>query len=81
MLALWGWIEWWQRWDLTPLWRRVIALTGQGALTAGVIGLSPLGGIIAWSQYMICGTFFTGPVLLAGLAGSCVLLTAGILIS
>jgi signal transduction histidine kinase len=76
VLALWGWIEWWQRWDLTPLWRRLVAITGQSVLTAGVIALSPLGGIIAWSQYMICGTFFTGPVLLAGIAGSCVLLTA-----
>lgn len=76
VLALWGWIEWWQRWDLTPLWRRGVALTGQGALTAAVIALSPLGGIVAWSHYMICGTFFTGPVLLAGLAGSSVLLTA-----
>jgi signal transduction histidine kinase len=75
-VALGGWIEWWQRWDLSPLWRRVVAITGQGLLTAAVIALSPLGGIIAWSHYMICGTFFTGPVLLAGIAGSSVLLTA-----
>lgn len=76
MLALWGWIEWWQRWDLTALPRRVLAFGGQTALTAAVIAASPLGGIIAWSQYMISGTFFTGMWLLAALCSSCVVITA-----
>jgi signal transduction histidine kinase len=75
-VVLWGWIEWWQRWDLTPLWRRLVAIAGQGALTAAVIVASPLGGIIVWSHYMICGTFFTGPLLLTAIAGSSVLMTA-----
>jgi signal transduction histidine kinase len=76
IVALWGWIEWWQHWDLTALWRRLVAITGQGALTALAIAMSPLGGIIAWSQYMICGTFFTGPLLWTAIAGSSVLMTA-----
>lgn len=75
-VALAGWIEWWQRWNLAPLWRRVIALTVQGALTGLIIAVSPLGGLIVWSHYMICGTFFTGPLLLAGLVGSSVLIAA-----
>lgn len=74
--ALWGWIEWWQRWDLTGLHRRLLAFGVQSVLTAAVIVASPLGGIVAWSQYMISGTFFTGPWLLSALCGSCVLLTA-----
>lgn len=76
ILALWGWIEWWQRWDLTAVLRRVAALGGQTVLTAAAIAVSPLSGVIAWSQYMICGTFFTGPLLVAALAGSSVLMTA-----
>lgn len=76
LLVLWGWIEWWQRWDLSLLWRRMLAIIVQGGLTAAVIALSPLGGIVAWSHYMICGTFFTGPLLLTAVAGSSVLLTA-----
>ena len=76
IVAVWGWIEWWQRWDLTALWRRPAALGGQTALTAAAIAVSPLSGVIAWSQYMICGTFFTGPMLIAALAASSVLMTA-----
>ena len=76
VLGLWGWIEWWQRWDLTPLRIRSLAFGGQCALTAAVIVVSPLGGITSWSQYMISGTFFTGPWLLAALLSSCVLITA-----
>lgn len=75
-VALWCWIEWWQTWDLSPRYRRVIALTVQGALTGLIIAVTPLGGLIIWSHYVICGTFFTGPLLLAGLAGSSVLITA-----
>ena len=75
-IALWGWIEWWQRWDLTGLDRRLLAFVVQSALTAAVIAASPLGGIVVWSQYMISGTFFTGPWLLTALGGSCVLITA-----
>ncbi|TAM91717.1 MAG: sensor histidine kinase [Jatrophihabitans sp.] len=74
--ALWGWIEWWLTWDLAPLWRRLLALAGQGGLSAAVIALSPLGGIVVWSHSMICGTFFTGPLLLGTIAGSSVLMTA-----
>jgi len=75
-VALWGWIEWWQTWDLSALGRRLLALGGQSALTGLIIAVSPLGGLIVWSQYVICGTFFTGPLLLATIAGSSVLITA-----
>lgn len=73
---LWGWIEWWQGWDLSPLRRRLAAIVVQGALTGLIVAVCPLGGLIIWSHYVICGTFFTGPLLLAGLAGSSVLITA-----
>ncbi len=76
ILALWGWIEWWQTWDLTGLGRRLLAIGVQTALTATVVAVCPLGGIVAWTQYMICGTFFTGPWLLASLACSCAVITA-----
>ena len=76
VVALWGWIEWWQRWDLTPLRRRLLAIVVQGALTGSLIAVSPLSGLIIWSHYMICGTFFTGPLLLTAITSSSVLITA-----
>ena len=74
--VLWGWIEWWQTWDLTSLGRRLAVLGVQLVLIAGIIVICPLGGLIIWTHYMICGTFFTGPWLLATLVASCVLITA-----
>jgi signal transduction histidine kinase len=76
LLLLWGWIEWWQTWDLTPLSRRLIAITVQFVLIGLLIVVSPLSALIIWSHYVICGTFFTGPLLLAGLAASSALMTA-----
>lgn len=76
LVALWGWLEWWFTWDMTPLWRRLVAFTVQGALTGALIAVSPLSGLIVWSHYLICGTFFTGPLLLAGLTASSVLISA-----
>ena len=75
-LVLWGWIEWWQTWNLTSLGRRLAVLGVQLAVIAGIIAICPLGGIIVWTHYMICGTFFTGPWLLVTLAGSSVLMAA-----
>ncbi|RIJ71215.1 sensor histidine kinase [Nakamurella silvestris] len=75
VVTLWAWIEWWQHWDLAPLGRRLIAVGVQISLMAGIIAISPLGGLVAWTQYVICGTFFTGPVLIAALSASCLLLT------
>jgi signal transduction histidine kinase len=76
VLVLWGWIEWWQFWDLTPVSRRILALGVQCVLIGLLIWLSPLSALIIWSHYVICGTFFTGPLLLAGLVGSSALMTA-----
>jgi signal transduction histidine kinase len=76
VVALWGWMEWWQTWDLTPLPRRILAITVQGALIGLLIAVSPLSALIIWMHYVICGTFFTGPLLLAGLVGSSALMTA-----
>ena len=64
VLLLWGWVEWWFRWDLTPLSRRLVAVVGNWLLTAALILVIPLGGIFAWSGYIIAGTFFTGWLLL-----------------
>ena len=76
VVALWGWIEWWQFWDLTPLSLRILAIVVQCVLIGLLIWLSPLSALIVWSHYVICGTFFTGPLLLAGLVGSSALMTA-----
>ncbi len=75
-LVLWGWIEWWQTWNLSSLDRRLAVLGVQLVLIAAIIVICPLGGIIIWTHYMICGTFFTGPWLLATLSASCVLIAA-----
>ncbi len=75
-LLLWGWLEWWFRWDLTPLSRRIIVIAGNWILTAALIVVTPLGGIFAWSGYLIAGTFFTGWLLLLAVPLSCVLMTA-----
>ncbi len=76
VVVLWAWIEWWQTWDLTPLSRRIIAFGVQYVLVGLLIAVSPLSALIVWSHYIICGTFFTGPLLLAGLVGSSALMTA-----
>ena len=70
-----GWIQWWQRWDLSRLERRLLVIGVQLGLIAGIIAVCPLGGIFIWSHYLLCGTFFTGPWLLSSIAASCVLIT------
>ncbi|WP_172832245.1 sensor histidine kinase [Nakamurella panacisegetis] len=75
-VVLAGWVEWWQRWDLSTLGRRLLIIAVQLGLIAGIITVSPIGGIIIWTHYMVCGTFFTGFGLLTSLAASCVLITA-----
>lgn len=59
-LAMWSWCEWWMRWDISSVWRRVGIVVVTAAGTATMTALSPLAGIFAWSFYTICGTFFTG---------------------
>ena len=71
-----GWTEWWQRWDLTRLDRRLLIIGVELALITGIITVSPLGGIIVWSMYMVCGTFFTGPWLLTSIVAACVLMAS-----
>lgn len=75
-LVLWGWLEWWLRWDLTSLHRRLLVVAGNWCLTAALIVFTPLAGIFAWSGYMIAGTFFTGWLMLLAVPASCVLMTA-----
>ena len=74
-VVLAGWMEWWQRWDLTALNRRLLIMAVQLALVGGIVAISPLGGIIIWAHYMLCGTFFTGPWLLSSLVATCALIT------
>jgi signal transduction histidine kinase len=76
IVVLWGWIEWWGTWDLRPLSRRLVAFLVQGVLATAIIALCPVGGVIVWSHYIICGTFFTGPLLWAGITASSALMTA-----
>jgi signal transduction histidine kinase len=76
IVVLWCWVEWWGMWDLRPLRRRLIAFLVQGGLTSAIIAVCPIGGVIVWSHYIICGTFFTGPLLWAGVTGSSALMTA-----
>jgi signal transduction histidine kinase len=71
-----GWIEWWGHWDLSPLSRRLLVNVVQLGLLAAIIAVSPLGGFIVWMQYAICGSFFTGPLLIASLLVSCSLITS-----
>lgn len=75
-LLLWGWLEWWLRWDLSSLHRRLLVVAGSWCLTAALIVVTPLAGIFAWSGYMIAGTFFTGWLMLLAVPASCVLMTA-----
>ncbi|MGI8418651.1 MAG: sensor histidine kinase [Nakamurella sp.] len=75
-LLLWGWLEWWLRWDLSSLHRRLLVVAGNWCLTAALIVFSPLAGIFAWSGYVIAGTFFTGWLMLLAVPISCVLMTA-----
>ncbi|GGL87694.1 sensor histidine kinase [Nakamurella endophytica] len=64
----WGWLEWWLTWDLTPYPRRVLAVVVQYGLIAALMVVAPLAGVFGWSAYLICGSFFTGPVMLAAIA-------------
>lgn len=75
-VAVGCWLLWWPLWDLTPMGRRLAAWVVQTALIALIIALCPVGGLAIWANYLICGTLFTGPLMLIGLAVSAALMTA-----
>ncbi len=66
----WGFLEWWLTWDLTPMGRRLAVVLVQYGLVAVMIAVNPLAGIFGWTSYIICGTLFTGPLMLAMMAGT-----------
>ena len=72
----WAFLEWWFTWDLSQMWRRVTVVIIQFALIAAMIAVNPLAGLFAWSAYAICGTFFTGPQMIAAMAASATAMAA-----
>ena len=55
-----SWQEFWQRWDMTALWRRLLAFGVQLALATVLILLNPLGCILAFAGYTYAAALFTG---------------------
>lgn len=55
-----GWQEWWMRWQLSELAKRVLAFAVQWTFGLAMVIVNPLASFFCFAGFMIAGTLFTG---------------------